>query len=422
VKVSVIGAGFVGLTTACVLANRGIETTIHDVDQEKIDKIFAGIVPFYEPELEHLLGRVLNEGLLKRHDWEAASDLVIVCAGTPSLADGSIDTSQVEQVIGECATHLPRGALVAIKSTVVPGTTRHLQKIFSENLELVMIPEFLREGSAVNDALYPDRNVIGARSRELGKKVAEILCLTQSDCIITSTFSAESIKYLSNAFLATCISFTNETFGSLNEDSDFEITDIISGWHSDRRFKSNNGNTAAITSYLTPGPGFGGSCFPKDVRALSANIKANGRQSPILDGVLYANKTTLTESVEWLSTLLPNDEPYALLGIGFKDESDDIRESPGLNLANLLASLEKDGFWYDQYVNDVPSIVKLKRAYLEKLIETRFFILMHHHEYYRDLLKEIRDRRDINSKLTVFAMRYQEPIDGFTWLYPRSKS
>jgi UDPglucose 6-dehydrogenase len=419
-KISVIGAGFVGLTTACVLASRGINTRIYDVDQKKIESIFAGNVPFFEPKLEDLLRSALRDGKLERHVWKDSSDLVIICVGTPSLSDGSIDTSQVQFAIEECAAQLPKGALVAIKSTVVPGTTRNLQKIVQDKLDLVMIPEFLREGSAVSDAFTPDRNVIGARSKHSGYMVAEILGLSPDDCIFTSTFSAESIKYLSNSFLATCISFTNEIFSGLNEDSDFEVDKIIHGWHSDRRFKQTVNGVSTITSYLTPGPGFGGSCFPKDVRALRANMRASSKKTQVLDGVINANQEVVKDISSWLNSQIPKNEHFVVFGVGFKDHTDDVRESPSISLSYELSNLGKTGYWHDQYVQLVPENFNLHRATDENLVHSKFFLLMHHSEYYRNVLLQIRDKVNTAQELTVFALRYQDPLPGFRWIYPRT--
>jgi UDPglucose 6-dehydrogenase len=421
-KVTVIGAGFVGLTTACVLANRGIDTSIHDLDTHKIEIIFSGSVPFFEPGLEELLQSVLSAGTLKRHAWESGSDLVIICVGTPSLPDGSIDISQVQLAVKECATHLPKGSLVAIKSTVVPGTTRNLQNLVSQDLELLMIPEFLREGSAVSDALTPDRNVIGAERKTSAEKAVKILGLSHLDCIITSTFSAECIKYLSNAFLATCISFTNEVFNSFNKDSDFEADKIISGWHLDRRFRQNESGKVSLTSYLIPGPGFGGSCFPKDVRALRAHLRSTSMESRIIDAVINTNKSTTVENAKWIDQRIPKGLPFLILGLGFKDDTDDTRESPSVALAYELAKLTRTGFWYDPHIDTSEDIEIIKRASTEQLYRTQFFILMHHSSYYRELLEDIQKNTKTGSAINVFALRYQPPIDDMNWIYPKNEN
>lgn len=421
-KVLVVGAGFVGLTTACVLASRGIDVTIHDANLKKLSSILNGETPFFEPGLENLLKKALESGKLKSNDWSLEPDLTIIAVGTPSRSDGSIDTSHVESAIDECSRRLPAGSLVGIKSTVIPGTTRRIQnQHISANLELLMIPEFLREGSAVNDAMTPDRNVIGARSHEVAIGAANVLGIDPESCIITSTFSAESIKYLSNAFLATCISFTNEIFASINEDDEFEANSVITGWHSDRRFLLNKAGIAGITSYLIPGPGFGGSCFPKDIRALSANLDASKKNSKIVDAVIETNQITLEETSKWLASQLPPTEKYILLGMGFKDDTDDTRESPSLELFKALDLIAPEGFWYDQYVKELPNFGMLKTASQEIIDHAKYFILMHHSDFYRELLRKRATEMNSKDHLTVFALRYQNPILGIKWVYPRSQ-
>jgi UDPglucose 6-dehydrogenase len=420
-KVSVIGAGFVGLTTACVIASRGIEVTIEDSNKEKLSQILNGVVPFFEPGLEDLLNKVLVSGNLKLNNEEIKPDLTIIAVGTPSRSSGSINTLQVELALKDCNRYLPPGSLVAIKSTVVPGTTRRLQsQLELSNLELLMIPEFLREGSAVSDALLPDRNVIGSQSQEVANRATDALGIKPESCIFTSTFSAESIKYLSNAFLATCISFTNETFASFNEDKDFDVSSVILGWHSDRRFLPNNNGVAGITSYLVPGPGFGGSCFPKDVRALRSSIKTAGKQSKILDAVIDTNQTTLEETAKWIASQLPPSEKYVLLGMGFKDDTDDLRESPSLMLAQSLTGLAINGFWHDKYVQVLPNDANLGPATEDIIRLTNYFILMHHSDYYRELIRKRATKMDKQDELTVLALRNQPPIEGINWIYPRS--
>jgi UDPglucose 6-dehydrogenase len=420
-KVLIVGAGFVGLTTACVLASRGVEVTIQDNNQEKMNLILNGKLPFFEPGLETLLRQILESGRLKGNDWEKLPDLTIIAVGTPSNSDGSIDTTYLELAIEECNRHLPLGSLVAIKSTIIPGTTRRIQnQSFSSNLELLMIPEFLREGSAISDATMPDRNVIGSRSQKVAVQVAQILGMAPESCIFTSTFSAESIKYLSNAFLATCISFTNEVFSSINEDEEFEIDSVILGWHSDRRFLTKESGIAELTSYLIPGPGFGGSCFPKDVRALRSSINRSGKHSKVIDAVIETNQITIEQNAQWIASQIPVDEQYIVLGMGFKDNTDDIRESPSLLLARSLTPVSHKGFWHDQHLNESSKLEGLDSASWEQISESKYFILMHHSEYYRELLKKRAETMENKNEITVFALRYQKPIEFLTWRYPRN--
>ena len=420
-SVLIVGAGFVGLTTACVLASRGIEVTIQDNNEEKMSLILKGKLPFFEPGLETMLKKVLDSGKLNGNNWEHLPDLTIIAVGTPSNSDGSIDTSWVELAIEDCNRHLPPGSLVAIKSTIVPGTTRRIQnQSISSNLELLMIPEFLREGSAVSDATIPDRNVVGSRSKKVAVQAAQILGITPESCIFTSTFSAESIKYLSNAFLATCISFTNEVFANINEDEEFEFDSIISGWHSDRRFLTKESGIAELTSYLIPGPGFGGSCFPKDVRALKSSMNRPGTHSKVIDAVIETNQITTEQTTRWLSTQIPVNEQYIVLGMSFKDNTDDIRESPSLSLAQSLTRISPKGFWHDQHLKESSRLEGLDPASWEQINESRYFILMHQSNYYRDLLMKRAENMRNKNEITVFALRYQKPIEFLTWRYPRN--
>jgi nucleotide sugar dehydrogenase len=238
---------------------------------------------------------------------------------------------------------------------------------------------------------------------------------------VTSTFSAECIKYLSNAFLATCISFTNAIFASINEDEEFEFDSVISGWHADRRFIANKSGIAGITSYLMPGPGFGGSCFPKDVRALRAKIQKSGEDSSLLDAVIHTNQNTLQLTAKWINTQLPSDEKFVLLGMGFKDDTNDTRESPSVALAKEIVKVNANGFWHDKHVSVLPDDLSLNSASKENIDRAKYFILMHHSDYYRDLLTKRASSLGLNENLTVFALRYQEPMPGINWVFPRTQ-
>jgi UDPglucose 6-dehydrogenase len=422
VKVLVIGVGFVGLTTASVLASLGINVMLDDTDEMKLTQILNGELPFFESGLGELLETSLSTRKLERYEWDVKPDLTFITVGTPSLADGSIDLSFVKDALQKCNTHLPSGSLVAIKSTVIPGTTRALQEQeFSGNLELLMIPEFLREGSAVNDAMYPDRTVIGARSKEIGLRAASLLGISSDNLILTSTFSAESIKYASNAFLATCISFTNEVFSYLNHDIDYRLDDILAGWHADKRLTSNNEGKTSLTQYLIPGPGFGGSCFPKDLRALQSGMKNSGNFSPVIDGTVSANENIVRSTSQWVENLIPDDKKFLIMGMAFKDGTNDMRESPSLLLSQDLVEIAHNGFWIDQFFNKEVALHGIRPARIMSLDEMDFIILMHHSDYYRELIKNQVEIRGSKGKLTILAMRNQKPIDGTIWLVPRQK-
>lgn len=422
-KVLIVGIGFVGLTTACVLASRDAEVFITDLSDDKLDLVMAGELPFFETGLKELLERGLSNGSIKRYTASVVPDLTIIAVGTPSRKDGSIDLSYVESAISSCNSLLAAGSLVAIKSTVVPGTTRGLQNSSkADRLELLMIPEFLREGTAVRDALQPDRNVIGARTKDVAIRAAEVLGVRIDSCIITSTDSAEMIKYLSNAFLATCISFTNEFFSCFNSDYDVDIKAVLKGWHLDRRFSVNGASGVGLTDYLIPGLGFGGSCFPKDVRALNHILKDSGTAESIINSVLKVNRTTLEQTASWVKSQIPSDEPFVILGMGFKENTDDIRESPSIALAEKLGEGLSNVYWHDFHIDQLPEFQNFTRASSEILRTCKFFILVHNNPDYRRLLEEICQDSQFPESLTVFAVRYQSPVEGYRWLLPRMES
>ena len=202
-KILVIGAGFVGVSTACVLAKNEHSVFIYDSNEIKLQAIQNRKLTFYEPGLEAILEEVTSDGKLTIYNWEKRHffDLTIICVGTPSQPDGSIDLTHVESAIQKCDSELDANSIVAIKSTVIPGTTRMMQeKLSKSRIKLIAMPEFLREGSALKDALNPDRIIIGADSEEVAKQIAVGLKCDASKTILTSTFSAEAINDISNSF------------------------------------------------------------------------------------------------------------------------------------------------------------------------------------------------------------------------------
>lgn len=424
-KIVIVGAGFVGLTTACVLADRGHNIVLIDQDQEKISMIAAGTTPFYENGLSELLRQVIQSGHLVTSTWQTAKldsvDFVMLCVGTPSGTDGSIDLKFVRGALEKCAEHLSGNEVIAIKSTIIPGTTRKLQAEIlatGSQFRLAMVPEFLREGSALSDAKSPDRVIIGAHESEVGELLRSAFEVTGSETIITSTFSAEAIKYFSNVFLAACISLTNELFELVNTDKDCVIPDILSGWHSDRRFKGGNGNPAGITKYLVPGPGFGGSCFPKDVSALHSHMKNQGIKSEILSAVLDRNSRMAKLTSDWIADNVPKDQEILMMGVAFKEETDDIRDSPAMA---LLYELKRSGYlveWLDKRIpSDLENLPANRISGLDES-QAKYVVLTNHEEsYLRDLALISKGGTELC--LTVFALRLQEPVPGHRWLFPR---
>jgi len=265
-RICVVGAGFVGLTTATTLAELGHEVLIVENSMDKIEQLRSGILPFYEPDLESAFFAQSERKYLAFSDWKNLAtfdefEFYLVCVGTPKLADGSADLGQVESVLNRLKGLITKRSVIVLRSTVPPGTTRGLELSFvdAKHINLIFQPEFLREGSALSDSRNPDRIVVGGSNETALESYLKIYSSLECRIIKTTSYSAECIKYLNNIFLSLCISFSNEFFGSIETDDDYDLDKILSGWHSDRRFTAKPDGQASITSYLLPGIGFGGS-------------------------------------------------------------------------------------------------------------------------------------------------------------------
>lgn len=339
--ITVVGSGYVGLVTAACLADFGHFVTGVDKDAGKIERLKKGEIPIYEPGLDDV---VLRNVQAKRLDFTtdlsvgvAKSQVVFIAVGTPSLPDGSADLSQVEAVAKEVAASLQEYKVVVNKSTVPVGTGKWVRKIIQENLrskvdfDVVSNPEFLREGSALHDFTHPDRVVIGADSeqaRELMKEVYRALYLIETPFIVTNVETAELIKYASNAFLATKITFINE-MANLCEAVGGDVQVVAKAMGLDGRIGP---------KFLHAGPGYGGSCFPKDTRALAKIARKYGERVSIVDAVVEANENQKKRMVEKIQKALGDlhGKTIALLGLAFKPNTDDMREAPSITIVNGL--------------------------------------------------------------------------------------
>jgi UDPglucose 6-dehydrogenase len=419
-NVLVAGAGFVGLTTAVVLSEQGNLVLIVETDESKRSMLNDGKLPFFEPGLQEAFNSALESKRILIENWESSRDFIpqalLVCVGTPSLSDGSMDLSQVKKVIENSNHYYSNCKHILIKSTVIPGTTRTLQDFcnqFGNDIEIGMIPEFLREGSALKDARYPDRVVLGSNSRIQLQLLEELFSHNKDKFIVTNPYNAEIIKYVANAFLATCISFTNEIFSLFNRDSEFKHDSVLAGWHLDHRLR--HGDTAAeVTSYLKPGFGFGGSCFPKDVRALSSVQNSKNIDSSILKSVLHENSRIQDETIEWLQSLFNFDSKILILGIAFKENSDDLRESPALRLFESISRTNKSVYWLDMNIG-AENQIDQKRRKLNLNSETFEYIVWTNNDAkLRQTLVE-----SANNTSSIVALRYQSPVPGYKMIYPR---
>ncbi len=353
-RVAIIGGGPVGLVSAAVLAGVGHDVRVVDIDPVRTDKISRGVPPFHEPGLPELLRTVVDSGKLTatRVAAEAVvgAEVVLICVGTPPTGHGA-DLTALRAASAEVGKAL-HGAdgyrVIAVKSTVPPGTTtsivepilREHSGLDANGLGIGMNPEFLREGVAVDDMRTPDRVVLGVGDERAGAKLAEMYAPFDCHVVFTTPTGAEMAKYASNALLSTLVSFSNEIAAMCESVDDADAVAVLRAVHADRRFKLNAARPdapASIVSYLLPGLGYGGSCFPKDTEALAAWARARGVESPVLDAVRSVNAQRPEKVLDLLKSRLQlAGARVAVLGLAFKPETDDLRESRSLDLARLL--------------------------------------------------------------------------------------
>jgi UDPglucose 6-dehydrogenase len=339
--IAIIGSGYVGLVTGACFAEFGVDVTCVDTDAEKITRLSQGQTTIYEPGLDQLLSRNLQAGRLSfTTDTESAireSLVVFLAVGTPPKEDGSADLTHVDEAARAIAASLNDYKVVVTKSTVPVGTGARLATLIREHQSnpvqfgIVSNPEFLREGAAISDFMRPDRVVIGsadARAIEVMRDLYRPLYLIETPFVITSVEGAELIKYAANAFLATKISFINE-IANLCENIGCDVHEVARAIGMDRRIGA---------KFLHPGPGFGGSCFPKDARALSSIAKQFSCETRIVDAVIEVNhlqRQSMVPKIERLAGGLEGKR-VAVLGLAFKPETDDIREAPALDIIRGL--------------------------------------------------------------------------------------
>jgi UDPglucose 6-dehydrogenase len=333
-SVAVVGAGYVGLTTAVCLAHLGHRVVCGEADPAKVERLGAGEPTIYEAGLEELLVSTLSSGRLRivlgAADAVRGAEFVFLCVPTPQRPDGSADVSYLEAVAAEIAPHLAPGAVVINKSTVPVGSTSLVEQwIARADVSVVSNPEFLREGTAIHDFLHPDRVVVGSDDRQAAARVGRLFRATGAPLIITDSATSETIKYASNAFLATKLSFVNAV-ASLCETVGADVRDVLLGMAYDHRIGFD---------YLRPGPGWGGSCLPKDTRALLHMAAEAGYDFGILRSAIEANDGQLASVVEKVRAALGGDlagRPVAVWGLSFKAGTDDRRHSPALEVTSRL--------------------------------------------------------------------------------------
>ncbi|RKQ29700.1 UDP-glucose dehydrogenase family protein [Oceanobacillus halophilus] len=337
-KIAVLGTGYVGLSTGVCLSDSGHEVVCMDVDEEKIEQLSKGIPPIYEPGLKELLKRNIGNGRLKfttsHKEGLHNKEVIIIAVGTPQSNNGSADLSFLEQAAKDIAENLNQNAIITIKSTVPVGTNDVIKNILKENLphdisvDMAANPEFLRQGSAISDTLKADRIVIGTENKQAASKLEKMYSILHIPILHTSIRSAEMIKYASNAFLAMKISFINE-IANLCEATGANVEDVSIGMGLDKRIGE---------AFLKPGIGYGGSCFPKDVKALYHTASEHDMNFGLLEETMTINNQQ-RELLVWKALSRFGDlngKKIAMLGLSFKPETDDLREAPSIVISNEL--------------------------------------------------------------------------------------
>lgn len=341
--IAVIGTGYVGLVTGACFAEFGVDVTCVDVDVDKVDKLNNGIIPIYEPGLDTIVEKNVAAGRLRfTTDIRSAVEgalVVFLAVGTPPREDGTPDMSFYEQAAADVAEAMNDYKVLVTKSTVPVGTGKWLREFVKSRLKtetefgVASNPEFLREGAAIQDFMRPDRVVVGSNDEqaiEIMKELYRPLYLIETPVVITSLEAAELIKYAANAFLATKITFINE-IANLCDAIGCDVHDVARGMGMDNRIGR---------KFLHPGPGYGGSCFPKDTRALTTVADGFGVETRIVDAVIEANDRQREAMIPKIERLVGdlNGKSIGVLGLSFKPETDDMRESPAIDIIKEMSA------------------------------------------------------------------------------------
>jgi len=429
-KISIVGTGYVGLPAGTGLASKGHQITCIDIDEKKVEKINNGECPIYEEGLPELLEKMVSERRLEATtDTVQAvknSDMTFLAVGTPMNDDGSINLDYIKQAARDAAEGLKEKEgyhVFVVKSTVVPKTTEdEIIPILEEktgkeagrDFGVCMNPEFLREGTALNDFLEPDRIVIGELDDRSGKMLEEVYAEFDAPVMRTSLRAAELIKYASNSLLATKISFINE-IGNLCKELGIDVYEVADGVGMDHRIER---------SFLDSGAGFGGSCFPKDVRAVSSFMEENGVKPRILKDTIKVNDEQKTKLVEQLKEEFDilEGKRIAVLGLSFKPGTDDIRQSPAIDIISELKEAGAEVVGYDpkaiENMRDRHPDVEYASSYSEAMEDADATLIITDWDEFNNI-----DRRDLKKMKNQLILegrkiKYEAPGNvrkGVTW-------
>lgn len=369
-QIAVIGVGYVGIITAACFSDLGNKVIALDIDDKKIKGLMDGEMPIYEPGLKELIGRNIDAGRIQfTTSYEEVldgSEFVFICVGTPSGVDGEADLKYVEAAATSIAKAMKKPIIVINKSTVPVGTGDWVSDIIKRNqanpvdFSVVSCPEFLREGSAIADFMNPHRTVLGSTDSDAADKVAQLHLPLRSPIVITNLRTAEMIKYASNAFLATKISFINE-IANICEALGADVTEVAAGMGYDQRIGH---------QFLYAGVGYGGSCFPKDVQALAHMANQMDVEPKILNAVMDTNESRRPLVVSRVEEMVGdlNGKTIGLFGLAFKPNTDDMRDAPSIDIANALMAKGAKIEAFDPVAMDVaseilPDVIMRENAY-----------------------------------------------------------
>jgi UDPglucose 6-dehydrogenase len=352
-SIAVVGVGYVGLTAAACLAYLGHRVVAVDIDDDRIAGLKRGMIPIHEARLPELVADgIATERLSFTTDLPAAlpsADFVFLCVATPPRPDGHADLSFLDIAVDQLRAVLPEAAVVVLKSTVPVGTNQRVaERLARPDVSVVSNPEFLREGLAVDDFLDADRVVVGSTDRAAAAAVAELYGDTPTHVLSTDPATAELVKYATNAFLASRLSFVNE-LAAIAATVGGRIDDIVAGLGMDHRIGK---------YHLSPGPGWGGSCFPKDIRSLQATAADAGVEVRLLDAVIAANEDQFDRVAEMVVAAMggsAHDARVGVLGLTFKAGTDDLRDSPSLAVIDRLAAMGAHMVAFDPIIDTSPA-------------------------------------------------------------------
>ena len=427
-KIAIIGTGYVGLVTGAGMAEFGNKVICTDIDQIKIDNINSGAIPIYEPGLEEIINRNMkNNRLSFSSNIEESileSDVIVIAVGTPLGESGQADMSFVFSVAKTISKNINDYKIIVTKSTVPIGSGIQIVDLINGELnnpklfDYVSNPEFLREGSALKDFLWPDRVIIGTNSEKAYKVMRNVyrpLYINKNPIVHTSIETAEMIKYASNSFLALKISYINE-IANLCEAVGADVHKVANAMGQDGRISD---------KFLHPGPGFGGSCFPKDLEALLSISEKNNVKLETVESAIIANRKQKKRMEEKLVSLFSGDikkKTIAVLGLSFKANTDDVRESPSINMINSILSMGGFVNAYDPIANNEMAKVINNINYFDSLYDAvndaDAAVVMTEWNEFRSLdLKKIKSKMRGNVILDTRNIINMKELSGLGFIY-----